>query len=321
MNAWKFVAALAVAGWAAGPGQAGAETLKIASPIRGSWEGAVPHLGQEQGIFKKYGLDLDILYTAGGGETLQAVISGAVDVGLSAGTLGIFGAYQRGAPLRIIGASSTGSRELFWYVRSASPVKSMREADGKTIAFSTTGSSTNIAVLRFIDAYKLKAQPVATGDATSTFTQVSSGQIDVGWSVAPFQLKPMQEGKVRLIARASDLPAIRGQTIRVQIVNSNVLAQKKDAIERYIKAYRETVDWMYADPVAIDRYLKFTGFAEDVVKLTLRDFLPKESMQTEQIAGVEDAMQDAVRFKYLSKPLTKEQLAELIEILAPTRKP
>ncbi len=313
----RIAAALAFSGLAAS--QACAETLKIASPIRGSWEGAVPHLGQEQGIFRKYGLTLDILYTAGGGETLQAVISGAVDVGLSAGTLSVFGAFQRGAPLRIIGASSTGSRELFWYVRSDSPIQSIREANGKTIAFSTIGSSTNIAVMRFIDQYKLKAQPVATGDASATFTQVRTGQIDVGWSVAPFQLKPLQEGTVRMVARASDLDAIRNQTIRVQIVNANVLAQKRDAIERYIKAYRETVDWMYSDPAAIARYLEFTGFAEDVVKRTLRDFIPKESLQTEKISGIEDAMQDGIRFKYLRKPLTKEQIAELIEILAPSR--
>jgi hypothetical protein len=40
-----------------------AEALKIASPIRGSWEGAIPELGKQAGIFGKYGLDLDILYT------------------------------------------------------------------------------------------------------------------------------------------------------------------------------------------------------------------------------------------------------------------
>src|SRR4051812_27734298 len=107
---------------------ADAQQLRIASPQRGSWEGAVPELGREQGIFKKHGLDLDILYTAGGGETLQTVISGGVDIGLSAGTLSVFGAFQKGAPLRIIGASSPGSRELFWYVTADSPLKSMREA-------------------------------------------------------------------------------------------------------------------------------------------------------------------------------------------------
>ena len=58
------------------PALAQAETLKIASPQRGSWEGAIPELGVQAGIFKKHGLDLDILYTSGGGETLQAVLVG-----------------------------------------------------------------------------------------------------------------------------------------------------------------------------------------------------------------------------------------------------
>src|SRR5262245_15533077 len=111
MTRWLRVVA-AAALLAASIMPAFAADLKIASPQRGSWEGAVPELGRD--IFKKHGLDLDILYTAGGGETLQAVISGAVDIGLSAGTLAILGAYQKGAPVRIISASSTGSRELFW---------------------------------------------------------------------------------------------------------------------------------------------------------------------------------------------------------------
>src|SRR5262249_31214196 len=104
-----------------------AETLENASPIPGSWESAIPELGQQAGIFRKYGLDLDILYTQGGGETLQVVMSGSVDIGLSAGALGSLGAYGKGAPLRIIGASSTGSRETFWWVAAESPLRSMPE--------------------------------------------------------------------------------------------------------------------------------------------------------------------------------------------------
>jgi NitT/TauT family transport system substrate-binding protein len=224
---------------------------------------ACRELGQQQGIFKKHGLDLDILYTAGGGETLQAVISGAVDVGLSAGTLAILGAFQKGAPVRIIGASSTGSRELFWYVVADSGLQSMRDANDKTIAYSTAGSSTNIAVLRFIDAYGLKAKPVATGDVSATITQVMTRQVDVGWSVAPFNLKPLEEGRIRIIARASDLAAIRSQTIRVQTANLDALTRKKELIERFVAAYRETLDWMYAGPEAVERYLKFSGFPAD----------------------------------------------------------
>jgi len=297
--------------------QAWAEPLKVASPQRGSWEGSVPELGQQQGIFKKHGLELDILYTAGGGETLQAVVSGAVDVGLSAGTLAILGAFQKGAPVRIIGASSTGSRELFWYVPADAPIRAMQDAGSATIAYSTTGSSTHIAVLRFIDTYGLKARPVATGDVSATITQVMTRQVDVGWSVAPFNLQPLEEGRIRLIARASDLPAIRNQTIRVQIANANVVAQRPDAINRFVAAYRETLDWMYSSPEAVEKYLKFSGFAEAAVRRTLADFIPKESLQTAQVLGLDEAMVDAVRFKYLSSPLTPQQLGELIRIPKP----
>jgi len=281
-----------------------AEALKIASPIRGSWEGAIPELGKQAGIFRKYGLDLDILYTQGGGETLQVVMSGSVDIGLSAGALGSLGAYGKGAPLRIIGASSTGSRETFWWVAAKSPLRSMREVDGQSIAYSTTGASSHITVLRFISEYGLKARPVATGDVPGTITQVMSGQVDVGWSVAPFVLDLL----------ANDIAAIREQTIRVQITSAPTLAAKKDAIARYMKAYDETVDWMYSSAEAVPRYLAFSGLSEPAVRLMLKEFIPKESLQTGKVMGLGESMKDAVQFKFLSAPLSEPQLKELIQI-------
>src|SRR3982074_3805398 len=244
------LAALAMALLAAAPASA-ADLLKVASPQRGSWEASIRERGKQQCIFSKHRLDLEILYTAGGGETLQAVISGAVDMGLSAGTLGVMGAFAKSAPIRIIGASSTGSRELFWYVLASSPMKTIRDAkEGAAVAYSTTGASTHIAVLRFISDYGLKAKPVATGDISATTTQAMSGQVDAGWSVAPFNLDALSKGEIRLVARASDIERIRGQTIRVQIANLTALEQKKDALARYLAAYRETGEWMYGSPHA-----------------------------------------------------------------------
>lgn len=304
----------AIAGCAVSPALA-ADTLKIASPIRGSWEGAIPELGKQAGIFQKHGLDLDILYTQGGGETLQVVVSGAVDIGLSAGLLGSLGAYGKGAPIRIIGASSTGSREVFWWVVARSPLHSMRDVNGQSIAYSTTGASSQLAVLRFISEYGLKARPVATGDSAGTITQVMSGQVDVGWAVAPFVLDLLNKGEARMIARASDIAAIRGQTIRVQITNAQNLAAKKDAFARYMKAYNETVDWMYSSPEAVPRYIAFSGLSEPAVRLMLKDFIPKESLQTATISGLDESMKDAVQFKFLPAPLNEGQLKELIQIV------
>jgi NitT/TauT family transport system substrate-binding protein len=313
MNVRKLALAAALCAMAIPRGLAG-ETLKIASPQRGSWEGAIPELGQQAGIFRKHGLDLEILYTQGGGETLQIVISGAVDIGLSAGTLGTLGAYAKGAPVRIIAASSTGSQEVFWFVPAKSPLQSMRDVNGHSIAYSTTGASSHINVLRFISEYGLKARPVATGDVASTITQTMSGQVDVGWSVAPFALDAIAKGEVRMIARASDLAAARRQTIRVQIINAQNLGQKNDLVARYLKAYNETVDWMYSSPDAVPRYVAFSGLPESSVRHMLADFIPKQSLQAASIMGIEESINDAIQFKFLPAPLTDNQLKELIRI-------
>ena len=292
-----------------------AEPFRVASPNRGSWEGAIPELGKQAGIFQKHGLDLDIIYTSGGGETMQVVISGAVDVGLSAGLAGTFGAFSKGAPVRIIGASSTGSREVYYYVPSKSSITSLREAGGKSIAYSTAGSSTQVGALRFISEYGLKdTKPTPTGDAVTTTTQALTGQVDIGWCVAPFNLDLLERGEIRMIGRLSDLAHLRAQTIRVQIANAQALAGKKDAFVRYLKAYREVLDGMYASDDAMQKYIAITGLPEASVRRMLAEFIPKESLQIDEIRGIPEAMQDAVQFKFLNAALTDNQISELIVV-------
>jgi ABC-type nitrate/sulfonate/bicarbonate transport system substrate-binding protein len=60
--------------------------------------------------------------TNGGGETLQAVISGSIDLGIAAGTSSVLGAFAKGAPVRILLAGATGASDLYWYVPTASPL-------------------------------------------------------------------------------------------------------------------------------------------------------------------------------------------------------
>src|SRR5690348_17154123 len=140
---WVLAALLTLATVSA----AAEDTLKLAIGQRGNWENAPPELGQKAGIFKKHGVNLEILYTQGAGETLQAVISGSVDIGIGVGTAGVLGAFAKGAPVRAIANSTTGADDLFWYVAAGSPVKTIKDAGGQTIAYSTTGSSTNLAVM------------------------------------------------------------------------------------------------------------------------------------------------------------------------------
>src|ERR1700719_4350298 len=102
------------------------ELLRLAIGQRGLWDSSIAEIGQAAGIFRRSRLELQVVYTSGGGETQQAVISGSVDVGVSAGTLGVLGAYAKGAPVRIIAGEATGTAE-YYFVRAASPVRAMRD--------------------------------------------------------------------------------------------------------------------------------------------------------------------------------------------------
>ena len=290
------------------------DTLKLAIGQRGNWDTSVSEVGQRAGIFKKHGLQLELLYTQGGGETQQAVISGSVDIGVAAGVMGVMSAFSKGAPVRVIGAESTGAQDLFWYVRADSPIKTLKDTEGKTVAYSTVGSSTNGIVTAFVKQYDLKAKPVATGSPSSTLTQVMSGQVDVGWSAPPFGLDQLDDRKIRIVAGGNDAEVFKGQTVRLLIANAEALKSKKAAIDRYMKAYRETIDYMYNDPAALKVYADFVGISEAKAKRTRDDFFPKAAIDPDRVVGLDSIVHDAVALKFTAAPLSKEQLTELVQI-------
>jgi len=295
-----------------------ADQLKATVGQRGNWDTAVIELGNKAGIFKKHDLEVEVIYTSGSGETLQPVVSGNVDMGFAVGTLGAMAAYAKGAPVRIIGAQATGAAD-YWYAKSASGIKSLKDTNGKTIAFSTNGSSTNSVVRAFISEFKLTAKPQATGNPSSTLTQVMTNQVDVGWAAPPFGLKELEEGKINVIAKATDAALVRGQTIRVIVANTEALAKRKAVIERFMQAYREAIDTMYSDnPQVLKDYAEFVKVPEPMAKRVRDEFFPKSLIDPDQIKGLDSLMEEAVGLKFIPVPLNQQQLSEFIQI--PPRK-
>jgi NitT/TauT family transport system substrate-binding protein len=302
-----------IAAIACGCGVEAADSLKLAAGQKGKWDGAVAAIGQLAGIFRKHGIELEILWTSGGGETMQAAISGSVDIGLNAGIQGVFGAFSKGAPVRIISAQATGD-DAYWYVPADSPITSMADMAGHTMAYSTTGSSTHASVLALIASSKVAARPVATGGSAPTFTAVMSRQIDAGWSAPPFGIEALRKGEIRIIARSNDLPSIKDHTIRVNIANAQSLRSRADAYRRFMAAYRETFRWMYDSDEALKVYADFASVSVDIARRIRSEFDLKEMVDPDRIEGLDDLIQESIRFKYISAPLTQAQLKELIQI-------
>ncbi|MDB5642087.1 MAG: sulfonate transporter [Hyphomicrobiales bacterium] len=301
-----FVAALAV--FVSTTAFASAQDkLIIASGAQGNWRTSPPFLGNHAGIFAKHGLDVQVLWTQGGGETMQAVASGSADIGVGLGLVAVMSAYQKGAPLRPIGNTSTGP-DLYWYVPASSPIKSLKDAGGRSIAYATGGSSGFVALQALSKLYGVDMKLTPTGGPAATLTQVMSGQIDIGWANPPFGFEQRKKGLIRVVAREAELPGLDNQTSRVLIANLTALKNRPKVMEKFRAAYAETIDWMYASPDAMPAFSAFSGVPLDIAIQVVEEFWPKKAVLMTSLGGVDAVMRDGVEMKFLNAPLSKSQL-------------
>jgi len=292
------------------------DQLKIVIDQRGPWNLAAPELGQQAGIFTKHGIILDLKYSEADKE---AVVAHNADIGLGIDVMDVLRAYAtKGAPVRIIGANMSGSVN-YWYVATSSPIKTVKDITGRTIAYSRSGESSQYDVFDLMDQYRVKARPVLTGGEAATFNQVISGKIDVGWATAPFGFDAIEHDQIRIVAKSQDISKIRVKTTTVMIANADMVATRKEVLTRFLQAYRETVDWMYSDPAAPKAYANFAGLSEGDARRLRDEFFKKEMLSPDNIIGLSGIVKDAAKLKYIVTPLSKKQLSELIQITAPAK--
>jgi NitT/TauT family transport system substrate-binding protein len=295
-----------------------AEKLKVAIPQKGFWDSSWVEFGEAAGFFKEAGLEVEVFYTEGGAQTVATVVSGSVDIAMSNGILGAIGTYVKGGdatPYRIISAEMTGAHELFWWVKADSPIKSLKDADGKTIAFSSPGSSSNLILLTLLRQAGSKAKPTPTGGVPGTFTQTMTGQIDIGWSVVPFALKDVEDGKIRIVARASDATELKNQTIRANLANVNSLKTKRETIAKFMRVIDKSIDWAYTNPQAIEIFARNMKVTPAIAKKAVDEFYPKSATQLGEIRDLERSLQDALDYKFIPAAKTPKDVAGLFDIV------
>ncbi|MGB9296252.1 MAG: ABC transporter substrate-binding protein, partial [Pseudolabrys sp.] len=79
--------------------------------------------------------------------------------------------------------------------------------------------------------------------------------------------------------------------------------------------YRESIDYMYSDdPQVIKDYAEFVRVPEAMAKRVRDEFFPKSLVNPDQIQGLDTLIPEAVNLKFIPTPLSKEQVAELIQI-------
>jgi NitT/TauT family transport system substrate-binding protein len=291
------------------------DTVKVAIGQKGVWDSLVTVLGVDQGLFKAENIDVEILWTQGGAETLQAALTGSVDFALTNGILGVIGAYAKGAPVRIVSAEMTGSSDLYWYVRADRTPHSVAELAGRAMAYSRQGSSSHLTALALAEAAKIKPQFIPTGEIAATRTLVMSGQIDAGWAVPPFNLDLVADSKIRIIGRGSDVPAPADQTVRVNVSTAQYLASHRDIARRFLKAYAASVEAMYADTDrTIALYARENKISVDLARQSLA-FYPKEALAFLPVKGLALSLTQALQYKMIDTPMSEDEAKGMTDLV------
>lgn len=314
MRAWQALAALALAmGLVSSNTVLAQDKLKIAITQRGAWDTGLTEMGQKAGIFKKHGLDIEILYTQAGPEAIQALIAGSVDIATGTGVAAAIGTISKGAPLKIISAEILGAPDQYWYVPADSPVRKIEDMNGKTISFSLPGSSSNAAALALVNQYKLNAKLTATGSIASTLTQTLTKQVDIGFSAIPFFLDKVESGEIRIVATGEDVAVLKTRTGRVNLTNLNTWQTRRPVLVRFHTAYKEIIEWMYADPQALTIFAEISGLPPSIVT-KVRTLLPKATMNPDEVVGIEQIIKEALEGKFITSALSVDQVKAMIDI-------
>ena len=77
--------------------------------------------------------------------------------------------------------------------------------------------------------------------------------------------------------------------MRLNIVNANYLKTHKDVVDRYMKAYREAVNYMYTDPNALKVYAHWLKISEAKAKRTRNDFFSRASVEPDKIVVLDSS--------------------------------
>jgi NitT/TauT family transport system substrate-binding protein len=158
-----------------------------------------------RGHFRAEGLEVELIYTRGGNQAMQALVGGAVDYAGTSFDVALQ-AFANGAEIRRF--ASTGRLPLFALAtapRSADDIRDIRALEGRTIGVSGLGNADHVLVMYLMKragADLARTRFAAIG--TNLFEALRRGQVDAGMVQEP-ALTLVREAGGRVIFNAMDI--------------------------------------------------------------------------------------------------------------------
>jgi len=214
-----------------------------AEKIRVSGGGMTPlhsiiWVANQEGLFKKYGMDVEYLVMNSGTLGVQTLLSNDSQFLFSTGALAVTANLQ-GADIAMI----TGGFNLFAFkVVSRPEIRSVQELKGKKISISQFGSATDFAVQANLDKFGVDPKQVTVlqlGASSNRLTALTNGSTEASLFTEPFATMAIKKHRMNLLLDMAEAGMSYPQSCLM--IKRGYLDANRDKATNFVKALIEAL--------------------------------------------------------------------------------
>jgi NitT/TauT family transport system substrate-binding protein len=213
--------------------QASLEKVRLAYSALGGSQ-ATFWIPYEAGIFRKHGLDVELVYVAGGGRAGQVVQSGEVPIGVFTGGA-VINANLAGGDLVVVASSMN---VMTFVVMTRPEIKRAEDLKGKKIGISRFGSATDFALRYAEEQWPIKRQRdfavIQVGGVTDVYNALRAGALDAAVVNAELAILGRREGFRELVDIAKlgiNFPTSSAVTTR------SFIKRNENTVRKFIRGF------------------------------------------------------------------------------------
>ena len=221
------------------PGALGQDKVRLAHSALES-SNSVWYAAQEKGLYKKYGLDAELLFIPSTTTSVASLLAGDVQVTNASGG-GVASAVVAGADIALI-ACYLNSLPYELVVHES--IKSAEDLKGKNIGISRLGSASDVAARALIKGLGMEAERqvliMQVGGPAERAAAFRTGRI-AGFPSPPGIINLTQGMPFKILISTADFPQRFEFPYICAATSRNYLARRRETVRRVLMAHIETI--------------------------------------------------------------------------------
>lgn len=201
------------------------------------------YVAQEEGLFKKNGLDVELIHIPSSSRGIQTILAGEIALSYMDGRNTVQ-ASLKGANLALVVG---GTNRFVFSLMSKPEIKRVTDLKGKKIGITRVGSSTHTAMLFALRQAGLRPtdyELLPLMEVPNILSALLSGQIDAGVVSPPTNSRARKAGLRELMNLAKDGP----EYVSVAIGTTRAyIKANEEIVRRVVRSYAEAVQLFKAN--------------------------------------------------------------------------